>query len=49
MLSCFGSDPGPFAALVGQIMGKHPACLMENILRKPVVTMRGMLFMLLFQ
>ena len=45
VLSGLGANPCLLAALMGQMIGKHPAGRVKNVSGQTVVTVRGMLFM----
>ena len=45
----FRSDPCKFAALMRQMVRKHPASFLKYIIRKPMVPMRRMFFVLFSQ
>ena len=45
----FGSDSCKFAALMRQMVRKHPSSFLKYIIRKPMVPMRRMLFVCFLQ
>ena len=49
VLSGFGANPGLLAALMGQMVGKHPSGLVKNVSGQTVVTVGRMLFMSLLE
>ena len=49
VLSGFGTNPGLFAALMGQMVREHPSRLVKNVFGQTVVAVRRVCFMCLLE